>query len=243
MIAIIGGSGFEVLPDVVAREAIDVQTPYGAPSDKVKKLHVGGQTILFLSRHGSSHRIAPHNINYRANIWALHHLGARQVIGLNAVGIVDAAVAPGGLVIPDQLIDYSHGRESTFFDGQMLPLKHIEFDEPYTQSMRESLLAAGLRANVEVVDGGVMGVTQGPRLETRAEVDRLERDGVRIVGMTGAPEAELARELALEYACLGLVVNHAAGRAKLGIHEQFEQSMNQARDNAYALVHNFLEKS
>ena len=210
-LALIGGTGLYRLPgfEQVERHAVD--TPYGHPSDALVVGRVGKRRVAFLARHGESHTIPPHRVNYRANLWALHRLGARRVIGVNAVGGIRADMRPRVLAVPDQIIDYTHGRLTSYGDVAGAEVRHIDFSEPYTASLRRDLLAAGARAGVAVVDGGCYAATQGPRLETRAEIARLRRDGCDLVGMTGMPEAALARELGVDYACLALVANWAAG--------------------------------
>ncbi|MEO5559390.1 MAG: S-methyl-5'-thioinosine phosphorylase [Dokdonella sp.] len=210
-LALIGGTGLYRLPgfEQVERHAVD--TPYGAPSDALVVGRLGKQRVAFLARHGESHTIPPHRVNYRANIWALRHLGARRVIGVNAVGGIRADMGPRVLAVPDQIIDYTHDRLTSYCDVAGAEVRHIDFSEPYTQGLRKDLLNAASRIGVAIVDGGCYGATQGPRLETRAEIARLRRDGCDLVGMTGMPEAALARELELEYACLALVANWAAG--------------------------------
>ena len=210
-LAVIGGSGLYRFPGLanVSRRALD--TPYGAASGEVVLGEFAGKRLAFLARHGESHTLTPHRVNYRANLWALHALGARRVIGVNAVGGIRADMGPRTLVVPDQLIDYTHGRITSFCDSEGAEVKHIDFSEPYTASLRQALVQAAQRADIPVIDGGCYGATQGPRLETRAEIARLKRDGCDLVGMTGMPEAALARELGLEYACLALVANFAAG--------------------------------
>jgi 5'-methylthioinosine phosphorylase len=210
-LALIGGTGLYKFPGLVRVKRHAVDTPYGAPSDSIVTGNVGSRRIAFLARHGESHTIPPHRIDYRANIWALHHLGMRRVIGVNAVGGIRADMAPRVLVAPDQIIDYTHGRLTSYCDVAGAEVNHIDFSEPYSRGLRADLLAAAGRARVAVVDGGCYGATQGPRLETRAEIARIRRDGCDMVGMTGMPEAALARELDLEYACLALVANWAAG--------------------------------
>jgi len=210
-LALIGGTGLYKFPGLVRVKRHAVDTPYGAPSDSIVTGNVGSRRIAFLARHGESHTIPPHRIDYRANIWALHHLGVRRVIGVNAVGGIRADMAPRVLVAPDQIIDYTHGRLTSYCDVAGAEVNHIDFSEPYSRGLRADLLAAAGRARVAVVDGGCYGATQGPRLETRAEIARIRRDGCDMVGMTGMPEAALARELDLEYACLALVANWAAG--------------------------------
>ncbi|MEO5622779.1 MAG: S-methyl-5'-thioinosine phosphorylase [Dokdonella sp.] len=210
-LALIGGTGLYRLPgfEQVERHALD--TPYGAPSDALVVGRLGKRRVAFLARHGESHTIPPHRVNYRANIWALHRLGARRVIGVNAVGGIRADMAPRVLALPDQIIDYTHDRLTSYCDVAGAEVRHIDFSEPYSQNLRRDLLAAAGRAAVPVIDGGCYGATQGPRLETRAEIARMRRDGCDLVGMTGMPEAALARELDLEYASLALVANWAAG--------------------------------
>ena len=192
---------------------VSPQTPYGPPSAPIIHGRLGGGEILFLPRHGASHGIPPHRIDYRANIAALKASGAERVVGLAAVGGIGDRFAPGVLAVPEQIIDYTYGRAQTFFDGAGGEVVHIDFTEPYCGGLRQALLAAAAAATVEVIDGGAYGVTQGPRLESAAEVRRLERDGCDLVGMTGMPEAALAREAGLRYACCAFVVNWAAGKA------------------------------
>lgn len=211
MLAIIGGTGLTEMAglDVIKRHS--VETPLGASSLGVVQGLLEGRDILFLARHGHPHKLPPHRINYRANLWALKQAGATRIVGVNAVGGIDASLEPGALVVPDQLIDYTTGRESTYFDGRYKPLKHIDFSWPYDETLRAELLVAGQRVHEAIDEGGVYGCTQGPRLETAAEIACMARDGCRLVGMTGMPEAVLARELEIPYACLALVVNPAAG--------------------------------
>lgn len=210
-LALIGGTGLYKFPGLESAERHPVDTPYGHPSDAVLIGHVGKHRIAFLARHGESHTIPPHRVNYRANLWALHHLGARRVVGINAVGGIRDGMGPRVLAVPDQIIDYTHGRATSFCDVAGAEVRHIDFSEPYSATLRAQLLAAARGIGVAAVDGGCYGATQGPRLETRAEIARMRRDGCDLVGMTGMPEAALARELDLEYACLALVANWAAG--------------------------------
>lgn len=210
-LAIIGGTGLYTFPglDAIERHAID--TPYGAPSGDIVSGSLAGKRLAFLARHGESHSVPPHRVNYRANLWALHQLGARSVIGVNAVGGIRDDMGPRVAVVPDQIIDYTHGRISSFCDMDGAKVEHIDFSWPYSADLRAELLAAAGRAGIDVIDGGCYGATQGPRLETVAEIVRMRRDGCDLVGMTGMPEAALARELGLRYACLALVANWAAG--------------------------------
>lgn len=209
-IAIIGGSGLNSLSegDAVGEQ----QTPFGHCAHPLRLSRLGAHDVVFLARHGQPHALAPHLINYRANLWALHALGVKRVLAVNAVGGIGERFVSGALVIPDQLIDYTWGRESTFFDGSRGPLQHIDLSYPYSASLREVLVGAARDLALPVLDGAVYAATQGPRLETAAEINRLERDGCDIVGMTAMPEAALARELGIEYAAICLVVNPAAGR-------------------------------
>jgi 5'-methylthioinosine phosphorylase len=210
-LALVGGTGLYRFPGLQQIERHALDTPYGAPSDAVVVGRLGAHRVAFLARHGESHTIPPHRVNYRANIWALHHLGARRVIGVNAVGGIRGDMQPCAIAVPDQIIDYTHDRLTSYCDVAGAEVRHIDFSEPYSSRLREALLAAATRAGVAVVDGGCYAATQGPRLETRAEIARLRRDGCDLVGMTGMPEAALARELDLDYACIALVANWAAG--------------------------------
>jgi len=211
MYAIIGGTGLTQLPHlrIVRREV--VRTPYGEPSGALTFGMLGGHEVVFLARHGYGHTIPPHRINYRANLWALREAKVDCVLAVASVGGIRAEFGPGTLVAPDQLIDYTYERSQTFFEGAETPVTHIDFTWPYTPAIRQRLLAAAQACAEQVFDGGVYGASQGPRLETGAEIRRMQRDGCDLVGMTGMPEAALARELGLHYACLAVVVNHAAG--------------------------------
>ena len=212
MLAIIGGSGLTQLAnlDVSRREV--VRTPYGEPSGALTFGSIADREVVFLARHGYGHGIPPHLVNYRANIWALHAQGVKNVIAVAAVGGIRSDLAPGALVVPDQIIDYTHGRAGTFFTGGDAGVRHIDFTLPYCQTLRAACLAAAQPAGETLIDGGVYAATQGPRLETAAEIDRLERDGADMVGMTGMPETALAREIGLCYAAIAVVANRAAGR-------------------------------
>ncbi len=211
-LGIIGGTGLDRLDTLTDRREQRVATPYGEPSAPLVRGCIGGHEVVFLARHGSEHSVPPHRINYRANLWALHAAGVGSVVAVAAAGGIAAEPAPGGLVVPDQLIDYTHGRAATFFDGDGAPVEHIDFTFPYTEALRCRILDAAHSSGVAAVDGGCYGATQGPRLESAAEIRRLERDGCTLVGMTGMPEAALARELGLDYACCAVVANHAAGK-------------------------------
>lgn len=223
-LAVIGGSGLYKFPGLENASRHAVETPFGAASGEIVLGDFAGRHVAFLARHGESHSLPPHRVNYRANLWALHRLGAHAVIGVNAVGGIRADMGPRAIVVPDQLIDYTHGRYTSFCDLDGAEVNHIDFSEPYTASLRHRLLQSARKAGIAVIDGGCYGATQGPRLETRAEIARMRRDGCDLVGMTGMPEAALARELGLEYACLALVANFAAGcgdEAEISIEEIF----------------------
>lgn len=211
--AIIGGTGLTELPGLSLREAIPMQTPYGPPSADILHGKYAGREVLFLARHGHPHRVPPHQVNYRANLFALKAAGAQAIIAVNAVGGIHSAMGAGHLCVPHQLIDYTHGREHTFFEGDIEHVTHVDFSYPYDEPLRQRLIAGLAAERYPSSSHGVYGCTQGPRLETVAEIARMERDGCDIVGMTGMPEAVLARELELPYACLALVVNPAAGKA------------------------------
>lgn len=211
--AVIGGSGFSQLDDLGACEEISVATPYGIPSAALLRGEFCGRPFLFLPRHGANHALPPHRINYRANLWALRDAGATRVIALAAVGGINSSMQSRDIVMPDQLIDYTWGREHSFCDDADSQLMHVDFSAPYTPGLRLRLIAAARSAGLSVHTAATYAATQGPRLETAAEINRLERDGADIVGMTGMPEAALARELELEYATIAMVVNPAAGRS------------------------------
>jgi 5'-methylthioinosine phosphorylase len=210
-LAIIGGTGVYALAELSDIRSELPETRYGMPSGPVRIGTIGARRVAFLARHGEGHGVPPHRINYRANLAALQQVGASRVLALNTVGGITARCGPRALVCPDQLIDYTWGRISTLCEEAGTPVLHVDFGDPYTAELRRELLAAASAAQVAIVDGGCYGATQGPRLETRAEIARMRRDGCDIVGMTGMPEAGLARELGLGYACLGIVANWAAG--------------------------------
>jgi len=212
MLAVIGGSGLTQLANLEITSRKIVRTPYGEPSGPLTFGHIGAQQVVFLARHGYGHTLAPHEINYRANMWALDAQDVTRVISVCTVGGIAAPLAAGMIVVPDQIMDYTWGRPSTFFEGAQAAVTHIDFTHPYCEETRAMALAAARDAGVAVVDRGTYAATQGPRLETKAEIDRLERDGATMVGMTGMPETALARELGLGYAALAVVVNPAAGR-------------------------------
>src|SRR5688572_22573613 len=210
-LAVIGGTGVYRIAELENVESHLPETRYGFPSGPVRVGRLGGKRVAFLARHGEEHGVPPHKINYRANLVALQMVGATRVLALNTVGGITERFGPQALGCPDQLIDYTWGRISTLSEEPGTPVLHVDFGEPYTPALRAQVLAAAQRSGVALVDGGCYGATQGPRLETVAEIARMRRDGCDLVGMTGMPEAGLARELGLDYACLAIVANWAAG--------------------------------
>ena len=219
MLAIIGGSGLSQLADLEISRREVVRTPHGEPSGPLLFGRLAGHEVVFLARHGYGHAIPPHQINYRANLWALHGQGVDNVVSIASVGGIRSDLVPGALAVPDQIIDYTHSRAGTYFTGEDGDVRHVDFTLPYCAALRAACLKAARQAGEVLIDGGVYAATQGPRLETAAEIERLERDGADMVGMTGMPEAVLARELGLCYAAIALVANYAAGRgsSRLGI--------------------------
>ncbi|WP_412479948.1 S-methyl-5'-thioinosine phosphorylase [Azonexus sp. IMCC34839] len=239
MLAIIGGSGLTTLAnlDVSRREV--VRTPYGEPSGALVFGQIAGQPAVFLPRHGYGHTIPPHMVNYRANLWALHHHQVQGIISVASVGGIRGDLEPGDIVVPHQIIDYTWGRKSTFFDGVSTPVTHVDFTEPYDASLRERIERAAALLGIDIKVGSVYAATQGPRLETAAEINKLERDGADLVGMTGMPEAVLARELGVPYAAINVVANHAAGRGDSlnGIHfESLEQVLQEAMGRVRSII-------
>lgn len=232
--AIIGGSGLDQLEGLVVEQREMTTTPYGEPSAPLSYGRLGNRHLIFLARHGDQHQLPPHRINYRANIWTLHQAAVDQIIAVAAVGGISAIMTPRRIVIPDQLIDYTWGRANTFFDGPPAKVEHIDFTEPYCEPLRQRLIRAAADTGIDVAAHGVLGVTQGPRLESAAEIARMAGDGCDLVGMTALPEASLARELGLKYATCALVVNWAAGKtgAPISIAEikrQLRDGMAQVR--------------
>jgi 5'-methylthioinosine phosphorylase len=213
VLAIIGGSGLSKLGNMEVTKRKVARTPYGEPSGALTFGRIGACDVVFLARHGYGHTIAPHEVNYRANLWALKEAGALEVVSVASVGVIRPNIPPGALLMPHQIIDYTWGRHATFFEGRGVAVNHIDFTEPYSRAVREKLRVAAKACGETMIDRGTYAATQGPRLETAAEIDRLERDGADIVGMTGMPEAALAREISLEYAAIAVVANYAAGRA------------------------------
>ena len=212
MDAVIGGTHITSLPNLTSVRTEKLTTPYGDPSSAVSIGLIDGREIAFLPRHGDPHALAPHKINYRANLWALQELGVTQGVSIATCGGIRGDFGPGVLVLPDQIIDYSHGRIGTYHDGtDGKPVRHVDFTQPYSDALRQRILAAAQLAGESIADGGCYGCCNGPRLETAAEVAKLARDGCHLVGQTGMPEAALARELGIGYAAICPIVNHAAG--------------------------------
>jgi len=245
MLGIIGGTGLAALANLKITRRQIVRTPYGEPSGPLSFGDIGGRTVVFLPRHGNAHTIPPHGINYRANIWALQSQGVKDIVAVGTVGGITEELGPGVIAVPHQIIDYTYGRKNTFFDGMRAEgdqqVKHVDFTEPYSQALRVLCLKAAAKVGESVVDGGVYAAVQGPRLETAAEINRLERDGATMVGMTGMPEAALARELEVNYAAICPVANHAAGRGK-SRHEIKYEEINETLEATMVRVRGVLEQ-
>ncbi len=210
-LGIVGGTGLSQISGLVIQERISLNTPYGKPSAEFLLGELNGKKLVFLARHGNPHRIPPHKINYRANVWGLKHLGVTEIIAVAAVGGIGAEMAPGHIAIPEQIIDYSYGREHTFFADDLQHVTHIDFTAPYSPALRSRIIQAAKHADISITPSGTYGCTQGPRLETVAEIKRMAQDGCDLVGMTGMPEAALARELELAYANISVIANWGAG--------------------------------
>ena len=235
-IGIIGGSGFKFFDLFEETRRDRVETPYGPPSSLLTAGKIGKENVVVVLRHGEGHSIPPHAVNYRANLWALRQAGVDTVIALATVGGIGRECHPGTIVIPDQILDYTHSREHTFvpLDGKLF---HIDFTEPYCGQLRRIMIEGAERLNIAVIPTGAYAATQGPRFETAAEIRRLENDGAHIVGMTGMPEAALAREVGMCYASIALVVNYAAGRSGNRISvEEITEAYGQAAQKVYSLV-------
>lgn len=213
-LAIIGGTGLTTLKNLEIKKREVMRTPYGEPSGPLVHGQLCNKDVVFLPRHGQGHTIPPHMVNFRANIWALKETGVDSVIAVAAVGGIEAGLKPTMLAFPDQIIDYTWSRKHTYFENNLSEVTHIDFTRPYSESLRQLMIEAARELKLEFADHGTYGATQGPRLETAAEIDRLENDGCTIVGMTGMPEAALARELSLPYACCAVIANRAAGRGE-----------------------------
>lgn len=225
-LAIIGGTGLTSIDEMQIISNETVATPYGAPSSSLVTGKLANKEIIFLARHGNDHTIPPHKINYRSNIWALKSVGVTDVIAVAAVGGIHEDIPPGRIAIPDQIIDYTYSRKHTYFEDNLSEVTHIDFTHPYNEQLRQKLLQAVIDCNLDAYNEGVYGATQGPRLETAAEIRRMQIDGCDMVGMTGMPEASLSKELGLNYACCALSVNWAAGKGKSEITmQEIEQAI------------------
>ena len=238
-LAIIGGTGLTQLSDLKIIKREQLTTPYGSPSAEFVTGELNHSRIIFLARHGNPHTIAPHKINYRANIWGLKQLGVEQIIAVAAVGGITGEMEPAHIAIPDQIIDYSYGRMHTFFEDETV--SHIDFTYPYHQKLRSRLISAAATAGIKISPQGTYGCTQGPRLETAAEIRRMERDGCDLVGMTGMPEAALAKELEMDYAAISVVANWAAGKSEGEITmEEIERHLHKGMANTAELLKTLL---
>ena len=241
-IAIIGGTGLTSLKglEIIKKEV--VHTPYGEPSAPFIYGRLASTEVIFLARHGAGHTIPPHRINYRANIWGLRQTGVTHIIAVAAVGGIADNAPPGQIVIPDQVVDYTWSRPSTFFEEGLQQVTHVDFSYPYSDTLRTLLVTSGKAVNLNVTETGTYGATQGPRLETAAEIIRLANDGCSIVGMTGMPEAVLAREAELEYACCAVVANWAAGRGDGSIitMDEIETNLQQGMESVRTLLEQML---
>lgn len=236
-LAIIGGTGLTQLDGLTIVKRDTLTTPYGHPSAEYLTGELGGREVVFLARHGNPHAIPPHKINYRANIYGLKQLGVEQIVAVAAVGGITPDMGPARLAIPDQIIDYTYDRKHTFFEDENDPVTHIDFTYPYSQNLRAALIGAAAQAHIPVSPVGTYGCTQGPRLETAAEIRRMEQDGCDLVGMTGMPEAALARELGIDYAALAVVANWGAGKSEGEITmAEIEQHLHKGMADARAVL-------
>jgi 5'-deoxy-5'-methylthioadenosine phosphorylase len=236
-LAIIGGTGLTRLKNLEIERREEMHTPYGEPSGALTFGTLCGKDVVFLARHGDGHTIPPHRVNYRANLWSLKQQGVERIIAVCAVGGIRADIAPSCVVIPDQIIDYTWSRDHTFFETELASVTHIDFTQPYCQEMRKVLIESADKAKVEILSSGTYGASQGPRLETATEIDRMEHDGCDMVGMTGMPEAALARELELCYAVCAISANAAAGRGSGPITmDDIEASLQTGHDKVHAIL-------
>lgn len=243
-LAIIGGTGLTSLDglEISGSEAVD--TPWGEPSAPIVHGNLAGRAVAFLARHGSPHRIPPHKVNYRANIRALKQIGIERIVAVAAVGGIHPAFGPASIAVPDQIVDYTWSRAHTFYEDDLDQVVHVDFTEPYCPELRAALIQAAGDAGIEVLDWGTYAACQGPRLESAAEIDRLERDGCHLVGMTGMPEASLAREAELRYAHIAVVVNAAAGRGEGTITmEEIRKNVDVGMQSVHALLESFLQST
>lgn len=242
-IAIIGGTGLSQIDGLTLTSTQQLETPFGTPSAPYILGSINGKEVIFLARHGNPHTIPPHKINYRANIWGLKKLGVSKIIAVAAVGGITSLMAPAHIAIPDQIIDYTYGREHTFFADELEPVTHIDFTFPYNKQLRTRLIQAAQKQKITISPTGIYGCTQGPRLESAAEIIRMERDGCDLVGMTGMPEAALAKELNIEYAAITVVANWAAGKSEGEISmSEIEYYLEKGMTNVNTLLVSFLSQ-
>ena len=241
-IGIIGGTGLTEIKGLDITGEKEIKTPFGQPSAPYVIGKLKGKKVIFLARHGNPHRYPPHKVNYRANIWGFKKLGVKNIISMAAVGGITENMEPAHLVIPDQIVDYSYGRQHTFFAKNLEEVTHIDFTYPYTQKLRSQLIKLATKKNIAISPIATYGCTQGPRLETAAEILRLENDGCDIVGMTGMPEAGLARELEISYATIAIVANWGAGKSAGEITmEEIHQHLSKGMGNAVQLLTAFIK--
>lgn len=238
---LIGGTGLDHFGKAVRSH--DIESSFGIPSARFAEFHIGQSQVFFLPRHGKQHEFPPHAVNYRANLDAFRKLEVEGIIAVNAVGGITPTHPPGALSLPDQLIDYTWGREHTFSMLAGDELQHVEFANPFDGQLRLGLLNAAATADVEVVNKGCVGVSQGPRLETAAEIRRFGQDGCDLIGMTTMPEAALAREAGLDYACISVTSNWAAGlEAKPVTMAAIESTLESAMFMVRKLLAQFFEE-
>lgn len=236
-VAIIGGTGLTSINGLEITSQEIIPTPYGEPSGPLTQGDFFNNSVYFLPRHGAGHIIPPHKVNYRANIWALKNAGVEQIISINAVGGIHIDMQPGALIIPDQIIDYTTSRTNTFFEEGLSQVVHIDFTEPFCESLRQSIINSANESSIRIINQGTYAATQGPRLETAAEINRLENDGCQLVGMTMMPEAALARELELCYASISVVANLAAGRGEEDLTmDVIEKNLNNGMEQVRKLL-------
>ena len=236
-IAIIGGTGLTSIKGFNESRKEVISTPYGEASAPLIQGNLFGQEVFFIARHGINHTIPPHKINYRANIWSLKNAGIEKVISVNAVGGIRNDMQPSTLIIPDQIIDYTTSRINTFFEEELSDVVHIDFTQPFCEELRQSIINVAGDKNIDVIPEGTYAATQGPRLETAAEVNRLERDGCHLIGMTCMPEAALAREQGLCYASISVVANLAAGRGTEDLNmDMIEKNLNEGLERVHQLI-------
>ena len=239
-LGIIGGTGMDQWGE--PEKVFDVETPYGAPSSPLQQFSSGNARIIFLARHGLDHNIPPHAVNFRANCWAMKEMGVDHLLGVNAVGAIRSGIKESDIVLPDQIIDYTWGREHTISDSGDVPLIHADFEFPYDSELRKMLVAAAASSGVQIHDGGCHGVAQGPRFESAAEVVRMQRDGCDVVGMTAMPEVGIAREMGLDFAGLCVISNIASGLSDEPVnHQDILVVLQTAMDNARTLIRAVLE--